>query len=141
MLPTPRLKAIVTYDDLNQALDDYASHYDMVRQSDWRNKIQTHRESMRKLWLKTHEIFLAFERELRSDHVSRPDYNCSWKFMDDHGLIGEGCDLEKVILEKVKAMVTTITESAMRQHQSNTNHRLVIKLLILKRIPRRFRMC
>ena len=41
----------------------------------------------------------------------------------------------------VKAMVTTITESAMRQHQSDIDHALVIKLLILNRISRRFRMC
>ena len=106
MLPTPRLRTIKTYGDLSEALDNYASHYDMVRKSDWRNKIQAHRESMRKLWLKSHlfkqqhEILFAFERELRSNRVSRPDYNRSWKFMDENGLIGEDSDLEKGILEK-----------------------------------------
>ena len=40
-----------------------------------------------------------------------------------------------------KAMITTITESAMRQHQSDIDHALVIKLLILNRISRRFRIC
>ena len=106
VLPAPRLKAVRTYDDLSQALDNSASHYDMVRQSDWRNKFQTYRESMRKLWLKTHlfeqqhEIFLAFERELRPNRVNRPDYNRSWKFMDEHGLLSADCDLEKGILEK-----------------------------------------
>ena len=66
---------------------------------------------MRKLWPKTHlfeqqhDIFLAFERELPSDRVSRPDYNHSWKFMDEHGLLGEDCALEKGILEKhIRAM-------------------------------------
>ena len=54
VLPTPRLRAIKTHGGLSQALENYASHYDMVRKSDWRNKIQTHRESMRKLWLKSH---------------------------------------------------------------------------------------
>ena len=44
----------------------------------------------------------------------------------------------KMSFNEVKTMVTTITESAMRQHQSNTDHRLVFKLLILNRFSRRF---
>ena len=41
-----------------------------------------------------------FERELRSNRVSRPHYNRSWRFVDEHGLLGEDCDLERGILEK-----------------------------------------
>ena len=120
MLSTPRLKPIKTYDDLSQALDNCASHYDMVRKSDWRNKIQAHRESMRKVWLKTHlfqqqhEVFVAFERELRSNRVSRPGYNRSWKFMDEQGLIDEDCDLEKGILEKhIRAVNAAIISNGL----------------------------
>ena len=120
VLPTPRLRTIKTYDDLSQALDNYASHYDMVRKGAWRDKIQAHRESMRKLWLKTHlfeqqhGIFLAFERELRSNRVSRPDYNRSWRFMDENGLIGEDYNLEKGILEKhVRAVNAAIIANGL----------------------------
>jgi hypothetical protein len=120
VLPAPRLRSIKTYDDLSQALDNYASHYDLVRKGAWRDKIQAHRESMRKLWLKTHlfeqqhAIFLAFERELRSNRVSRPDYNKSWRFMDETGLTGEDYDLEKGILEKhVRAVNAAIIANGL----------------------------
>jgi hypothetical protein len=106
VLPTPWLRTIKAYDDLSQALDNYARYYDMVRKRTRRDKIQAHRESMRKLWLKSHlfeqqhETFLAFECKLRSNRVSRPDYNRSWRFMDEHGLISEDSNVEKGILEK-----------------------------------------
>ena len=42
---------------------------------------------------------------MRSNRVSRPDYNHTWKFMDEHGLTGDDSDLEKGILEKHKRAV------------------------------------
>ena len=63
-------------------------------------------------------------------------------YLDENGIISQNqLKFQFTSFLLVKAMVTTITESAMRQHQSDIDHALVIKLLILNRISRRFRIC